>query len=389
LPYSRHFSLLPPKLLMGLVAAWLIVMTGQPALCQTAVYQINCGGPAVNPFIADNYFTGGNPPYSTTSTIDTSGAINPALTAVYQTCRYDVNGGEPFSYTFPTLTAGAAYTVRFHFADIFGDGPGTDLFTFKVNGSTVRSNYDVSAFAGAGYKAVIVAANTTADASGNITLNFSNGSVGPYDYCNGIEILTGNQALNSAPTGLKATAASNGVNISWQALSGVIGYNVLRSTNDGPFVRINPSTITGTSYHDTSPGSCTSYEVLAVNNIGEGPASTPLTTNTFALSVTPSPLMVTHGSSIAATVSVSAACFPFPFTLSVSAPNGITAWCFPNSVNIAYPVTTPTLTVPLDYPNAVLNIVVGSNVAPGNYNVTVTGKSTNDTVSVMVPITVN
>ncbi len=53
----------------------------------TPAFQINSGGPAVAPFAADAFFSGGQMS-STTAAIDTSGATNPAPTAVYQTERW-------------------------------------------------------------------------------------------------------------------------------------------------------------------------------------------------------------------------------------------------------------------------------------------------------------
>ncbi|HZT41765.1 MAG TPA: malectin domain-containing carbohydrate-binding protein, partial [Chthonomonadaceae bacterium] len=359
-------------------------------------FQINSGGPAVNTFIADNYFNGGDT-VSPGRSVDTTGAINPAPSAVYQSCRLNDQGATPFTYTFSTLKAGGAYTVRFHFAYLLGadlsPDPGRNLFSFSVNGATVRSNYDVDAAAGLntnmqyGNKAVIVAANTKADSSGNITLSFST-SGNQFYYCNGIEILTGSLALTSAPTGLTVTGGSSGPTISWNAVTGAIAYNVLGAAGrNSPFVRINPKKITGTSYLDKSSGS-SFYEVLAVNKYGEGPVSL----NEFELSVAPPILSVTHGSSIAATLTASDASGQAegPITLNISAPAGITAWCFPsNVVSLVYPVTNPTVNALSDPANAVLNILVGSNVSPGTYNITITGTSGSFSTSVIVPITVH
>jgi len=232
-----------------------------------------------------------------------------------------------------------------------------------------------------------VAANTKADSSGNITLSFST-SGNQFYYCNGIEILTGSLALTSAPTGLTVTGGSSGPTISWNAVTGAIAYNVLGAAGrNSPFVRINPKKITGTSYLDKSSGS-SFYEVLAVNKYGEGPVSL----NEFELSVAPPILSVTHGSSIAATLTASDASGQAegPITLNISAPAGITAWCFPsNVVSLVYPVTNPTVNALSDPANAVLNILVGSNVSPGTYNITITGTSGSFSTSVIVPITVH
>src|SRR5579871_556005 len=106
----------------------------------TAIYQINSGGGAASPFVADEFFDTGNT-YSTGATIYTSSVTNPAPQAVYQALRFGT-----FTYTFPNLTPGGAYTLRLHLADIFNEAIGSSPFSIAINGTTVRSNYDVSAF---------------------------------------------------------------------------------------------------------------------------------------------------------------------------------------------------------------------------------------------------
>src|SRR6185437_11990698 len=77
----------------------------------TGSVQINAGGSATSPFIADADFSGGATA-SAGNAIDTSGVSNPAPQAVYQSNRYG-----NFTYTIPGLTASGAYTVRLHFAE--------------------------------------------------------------------------------------------------------------------------------------------------------------------------------------------------------------------------------------------------------------------------------
>src|SRR5260370_34701957 len=48
--------------------------------------QINCGGPAVSPFVAEEFFAGGGT-INHANTIDLSGVTNPAPMAGYQTAR--------------------------------------------------------------------------------------------------------------------------------------------------------------------------------------------------------------------------------------------------------------------------------------------------------------
>jgi predicted GNAT family acetyltransferase len=144
--------------------------------------QINAGGGAASPFIADTDFSGGAIAASST-TIDTSGVSNPAPQAVYQSNRY----GGTFSYAVPGLTAGASYTVRLHFAETYWTAAGQRTFNVSINGQQVLSNFDIVASAGAANKATVQQFTTTADSSGKITIQFT--TVKDNAQVNGIEIL--------------------------------------------------------------------------------------------------------------------------------------------------------------------------------------------------------
>jgi len=75
--------------------------------------QINAGGPAVIPFVADEDVVGGRT-INHANTIDISHATNPAHAAVYQTARIG-----NFTYTIGGFTAGTNYTVRLHFCETY------------------------------------------------------------------------------------------------------------------------------------------------------------------------------------------------------------------------------------------------------------------------------
>src|SRR5678815_3928142 len=50
--------------------------------------KVNAGGPAVSPYVADAFFTGGTVSGGTSTNIDTSAVTNPAPMAVYQKARF-------------------------------------------------------------------------------------------------------------------------------------------------------------------------------------------------------------------------------------------------------------------------------------------------------------
>jgi hypothetical protein len=140
--------------------------TASVTVGSAVVYQINCGSSsAVSPFKADQYASGGTQ-RTVTNTITISGITNPAPQAVYQSERYGTS-----TYTFPSLTSGAQYTVRLHFAELTATGK--RVFNVLINGTTVLSNFDIYAKAGGNYRAVLREFTATANASGQIVINFN------------------------------------------------------------------------------------------------------------------------------------------------------------------------------------------------------------------------
>ncbi|PYX90080.1 MAG: hypothetical protein DMG67_13520 [Acidobacteria bacterium] len=135
---------------------------------------INSGGSAASPFVADADFSGGAT-INHANTIDLSGATNPAPMAVYQTARVTATtgAGTTFSYTIPGLTAGSSHTVRLHFAETFWTAAGQRVFNVSINGTQVLANFDIFATAGAMNKAVIRQFTATANGSGQINLVFT------------------------------------------------------------------------------------------------------------------------------------------------------------------------------------------------------------------------
>ncbi len=129
--------------------------------------QINAGGGASGAFTADTDFSGGRP-YAASTAISTSGAVNPAPQAVYQSERYG-----SFTYTVPNLTPGAAYTLRLHFAEIYWNAAGKRVFNVAVNKTTVLSNFDIFVAANGKNKAIVKTFSVKADASGKVTVVFT------------------------------------------------------------------------------------------------------------------------------------------------------------------------------------------------------------------------
>ena len=146
----------------------------------TTSVEINCGGPAVAPFIADTDFAGGGT-ISHANTINLTGVTNPAPMAVYQTAR---TGN--FSYTISGFNPGSSHTVRLHFAETFFSTTGSRTFNVSINGTKVLTNFDIVAVAGAMNKALIEQFTEPASSTGDYVITFA--SVVNQSLVSGIEI---------------------------------------------------------------------------------------------------------------------------------------------------------------------------------------------------------
>lgn len=147
----------------------------------TTLVRLNSGGPGVNWFAADASFSGGTAA-STGAGINTSGESNAAPVAVYQTERYGA-----FTYTISGLTANTSHTVRLHFAEIYWTATNQRKFHVNINGTRVLTDFDIVAAAGAANKAVVRQFTATANGSGQITIQFLNGSVN-FAKLSGVEV---------------------------------------------------------------------------------------------------------------------------------------------------------------------------------------------------------
>ena len=97
-------------------------------------------------------------------TIDVS-APGAAPEKVYQSERY----GNDVSYAYP-VAKGATYTVRLHFAEIFGAAPGERVENISINGQPVLTNFSIAAEAGQNKALVKTFTGIAPDDKGNITI---------------------------------------------------------------------------------------------------------------------------------------------------------------------------------------------------------------------------
>lgn len=166
----------------------------------TVIYQINCGGSAISPYAADQYYSSGTT-YNHGGTANTSGVTNPAPVGVYTTERYGNN-----TYTFPSLVVGAHYLVRLHFCECYHNGSGLRVFDVSINGTQVLNDYDIYAEVG-NRVAVCHEYYATANVSGQIVIVFT--TVVDNATIQGIEIYTADMNIwvNNAGTFKQTTDA--------------------------------------------------------------------------------------------------------------------------------------------------------------------------------------
>ena len=260
--------------------------------CGMDVLAISAGGPAADVYSADEDFNGGNAS-ATGATINTSGVLNPAPQSVYQHQRV----GNNFSYTLPGMTPGASYTVRLHFDEFYWTKPGQRVFNASINGTQVLSNFDILATAGGQDIAIVEPFTATANAQGQIVLQFT--TITDNAEINGIEVIA---APPTTPSNLTATVASpSQINLSWTASSTPrVLYEIFRSTMPGftPSSANQIATATGTTYSDIGlAGNTTYYYVVEASNASGTSAPTPQASATITIPVAPTNLTATVASS--------------------------------------------------------------------------------------------
>ena len=138
------------------------------------------GSPSTG-FVADNYYSGGSEGTNTTGSngfTDFKTVTNPIPQNDWNTFRSGAS-----TYTIPDLTPGANYQVRLYFLDWQNTQTGQRVFNVDINGTAVLQNFDiVQAYSNAGgdgsYAGVEEDFTETADASGDITIQFLTGSAG-------------------------------------------------------------------------------------------------------------------------------------------------------------------------------------------------------------------
>lgn len=170
-------------------------------------YQYNSGGAAaVPPFAFDAHYGSASTiqTATNTSTVSTAGVTDPAPMAVYQSMRLLANGSTtPLFYVLPSLTPGATYKVRLHWATFSDGSTGQRSINVLLNGQPVISHLDVFAAAGGDLKALVREVSGIADGAGNLVVALTADAGFPImsAFINGIEVLPGSMTYLSIDSG--------------------------------------------------------------------------------------------------------------------------------------------------------------------------------------------
>ena len=280
----------------------LLLLITFPVSTQGTTVQINAGGFAVAPFLADQGFTASNT-ISHPNAINTGKVVNPAPIAVYQTGRIG-----NFIYTIGGFVAGSNATVRLHFAETYWSAVGQRLFNVNINGKQVLTSFDIFAAAGGQNIANIQQFTATANASGQYVIQFT--TIINNSLVNGIEIVSSTSCTApTVPSALAATATSTTQIITnWTASSSPcpgITYAIFRSTTAGFTPSSNNQIASGrtaTSYSDTglTPSTTYFYSVEAVNSGGTSAASSQASATTQSPVVGSQLIAINAGGPVAA-----------------------------------------------------------------------------------------
>jgi len=132
----------------------------------TLAQDVNCGGPAVGQFVADEGFTGGGT-ISHKDVINVS-SVPPFVGAqVFQTGRVG-----SFTYTFGPYPANWPVAIRLFFAETFFKAENLRQFNVTVQGAPALTNFDI--FHEAKGKDIAIERDlaATSDAAGNVKIQF-------------------------------------------------------------------------------------------------------------------------------------------------------------------------------------------------------------------------
>jgi subtilisin family serine protease len=140
----------------------------EPGGAGQVIRGVNLNGDAVGYFERDDPIRDDEgETWRTDAFIDTTNVVDPGPLTLYQT---GVTG--KFDHTFRSLVPGGEYKVRIHYVEVFAEKARERASQVSINGTIVRSAYDVFGATGAKYVATVKEYVVKADVSGSINVGF-------------------------------------------------------------------------------------------------------------------------------------------------------------------------------------------------------------------------
>ncbi len=242
------------------------------------VMLLNVGNGSVGSWFSANAFQttgnlGGGPgDVLTNGTVDRSGVTDPIPAELYRTYAYS-NGGAGNVLNFRLPVPDGTYSIRMHFVEAIALNVGDRRFDIRVNGTTVRANYDIMAAAGTRFKAVAETLNGLVASQGNgLSLDFVNLTTQPA-YLQAIEVFTATP--QGAPTPTAALDFSRDGGVTWQPIVGAQAVPLDRWGNATYNWTIPAAQTSGNNYRVRARSSAstgliedTSYASFIISNSG-------------------------------------------------------------------------------------------------------------------------
>jgi hypothetical protein len=156
-----------------------------------------------------------------------------------------------------------ASTSSLNFGNVNAAAGGVDQTVTLTNGGTSNVTISKVSVSGAGFTASGSASGLTLSPNQSTTVRatFDPSSTGNYSGALTISSNATNSPSSIALTGTGVTGTAHAVTLTWQSAgSGASGYNVyVGSASGGPYSRVNTSSVSGTTYVDSSVQSKQSY----------------------------------------------------------------------------------------------------------------------------------
>jgi hypothetical protein len=253
--------------------------------CTVVVSTSDTAVPVISGLAASS-FTSSSAVVKWTTSVPADQQVDYGTTAAYgSSTALDTTKATSHTVTLGALLSGSTYHYRARSRDAAGNLAVSGDFTFTTAGATsllppTNVTTAVSPTPGSGWNACDISQNTSVDVIDvQLSINMSLSIIPCVAAVNGVGIcnaVTVQRVVNSALGASCVTDPMTGpttATVAWAASSstGVVGYNVYRSTSSGgPYVKANPALVGGTKFMDITvqAGQTYYYVVSAVDGAG-------------------------------------------------------------------------------------------------------------------------